>query len=156
MDYKSLKSLVQHHDKLYYDLGSPNLTDAEYDGIYDQLVEMERLQGWKDSDSPTARIIATGGKIKHPHKLYSLKKVYDVKGAYSPKQNAFQPRSPLRVYHRQLFPEAVVAEKFNEGIIWATSSLVWKWATLCIIGSLEFDSSARSWKLNWIASVFSF
>jgi DNA ligase (NAD+) len=79
MDYKSLKSLVQHHDKLYYDLGSPNLTDAEYDGIYDQLVEMERLQGWKDSDSPTARIIATGGKIKHPHKLYSLKKVYDVK-----------------------------------------------------------------------------
>ena len=79
MDYKSLKSLVQHHDKLYYDLGSPNLTDAEYDGIYDQLVYMERLQGGKDSDRYTAPIIATGGKIKHPHKLYSLKKVYDVK-----------------------------------------------------------------------------
>jgi DNA ligase (NAD+) len=76
MDYKSLKSLVQHHDKLYYDLGKPNLTDAEYDGLYDQLVEMERLQGWKDPDSPTIRITSVGGKVKHPHQLYSLKKVY--------------------------------------------------------------------------------
>jgi DNA ligase (NAD+) len=76
MDYKSLKSIVIHHDKLYYDLGKPVLLDAEYDGLYDQLVEMERLQGWKDPDSPTVRISSLGGKIKHPHQLYSLKKVY--------------------------------------------------------------------------------
>jgi len=77
MDYKSLKSIVIHHDKLYYDVGSPVLTDAEYDGLYDQLIEMEKLQGWKDPDSPTIRISSTGGKVKHPHQLYSLKKVYD-------------------------------------------------------------------------------
>lgn len=76
MDYKSLKSIVIHHDKLYYDLGKPVLLDSEYDGLYDQLVEMERLQGWKDPDSPTVRISSLGGKIKHPHQLYSLKKVY--------------------------------------------------------------------------------
>jgi DNA ligase (NAD+) len=76
MDYKSLKSIVLHHDKLYYDLGKPVLSDSEYDGLYDQLVEMERLQGWKDPDSPTVRISSLGGKIKHPHQLYSLKKVY--------------------------------------------------------------------------------
>lgn len=76
MDYKSLKSIVIHHDKLYYDLGKPVLSDSEYDGLYDQLVEMERLQGWKDPDSPTVRISSLGGKIKHPHQLYSLKKVY--------------------------------------------------------------------------------
>lgn len=76
MDYKSLKSIIQHHDKLYYDLGKPVLSDSEYDGLYDQLVEMERLQGWKDPDSPTVRINSVGGKIKHPHQLYSLKKVY--------------------------------------------------------------------------------
>ena len=76
MDYKSLKSIVVHHDKLYYDLNSPVLSDAEYDGLYDQLVEMEKLQNWKDPDSPTIRISSIGGKIKHPHQLYSLKKVY--------------------------------------------------------------------------------
>lgn len=79
MDYKSLKSIVIHHDKLYYDLGKPVLTDQEYDGLYDQLVEMEKLQGWRDSDSPTIRISSLGGKVRHPHQLYSLKKVYDVK-----------------------------------------------------------------------------
>ena len=76
MDYKSLKTIVQHHDKLYYDSDKPVLSDAEYDGLYDQLVEMEKLQGWKDPDSPTIRITSSVGKIKHPHKLYSLKKVY--------------------------------------------------------------------------------
>jgi DNA ligase (NAD+) len=77
VDYKSLKTIVLHHDKLYYDAGKPVLSDAEYDGLYDQLVEMEKLQGWKDPDSPTIRIASSAGKIKHPHKLYSLKKVYD-------------------------------------------------------------------------------
>lgn len=79
MDYKSLKSIIIHHDKLYYDQGCPVLTDAEYDGLYDQLVEMEKLQGWKDPDSPTIRISSVGGKVRHPYQLYSLKKVYDVK-----------------------------------------------------------------------------
>jgi DNA ligase (NAD+) len=79
MDYKSLKAIVIHHDKLYYDISKPVLTDSEYDGLYDQLVEMEKLQGWKDSDSPTIRISSVGGKVRHPYQLYSLKKVYDVK-----------------------------------------------------------------------------
>jgi DNA ligase (NAD+) len=79
MDYKSLKSIVIHHDKLYYDLGKPVLTDAEYDGLYNQLVDMEKLQGWRDSDSPTVRITSVGGKVKHPYRLYSLQKVYDSK-----------------------------------------------------------------------------
>jgi DNA ligase (NAD+) len=78
MDYKSLKSIVIHHDKLYYDVGKPVLTDSEYDGLYDQLVDMEKLQGWKDSDSPTIRISSVGGKVRHPYQLYSLKKVYSV------------------------------------------------------------------------------
>lgn len=77
MDYKSLKKIVIHHDKLYYDEGNPLLTDAEYDGLFDQLVEMEKLQNWKDPDSPTIRLNVTRGKVKHPHRLYSLSKVYD-------------------------------------------------------------------------------
>lgn len=77
MDYQSLKKIVLYHDKLYYDLGKPVLEDSEYDGLFDQLVELEKLQGWKDPDSPTVRITASTGKVKHPWRLYSLKKVYE-------------------------------------------------------------------------------
>ncbi len=77
MDYKSLKKIILYHDKLYYDLGKPVLEDSEYDSLFDKLVEIEKHQGWKDPDSPTIRITAAAGKIKHPHKLYSLKKVYE-------------------------------------------------------------------------------
>lgn len=77
MDYKSLKNLVLFHDKRYYDMADPILSDEEYDGLYDQLVEMEKHQNWKDADSPTNRIVAASGKVKHPIPLYSLKKVYD-------------------------------------------------------------------------------
>ena len=77
MDYQSLKKIVLYHDKLYYDLGKPVLEDSEYDGLFDQLVEIEKLQNWKDSDSPTVRITASTGKVKHPWRLYSLKKVYE-------------------------------------------------------------------------------
>lgn len=76
MDYKSLKKIVIHHDKLYYDDGAPVLSDEEYDALFDQLVEMEKLQGWKDADSPTVRVNAAQGKVAHPYKLYSLNKVY--------------------------------------------------------------------------------
>jgi DNA ligase (NAD+) len=76
MDYQSLKKIVLYHDKLYYDLGKPVLDDTEYDSLFDQLVDQEKLQGWKDPDSPTVRITASTGKVKHPHRLYSLKKVY--------------------------------------------------------------------------------
>jgi DNA ligase (NAD+) len=77
MDYKSLKKIILYHDRLYYDEGKPVLDDSEYDSLFDQLVEMEKLQGWKDPDSPTVRITASTGKVKHPHRLYSLKKVYE-------------------------------------------------------------------------------
>lgn len=77
MDYQSLKKIVLYHDSLYYDMGKPVLEDHEYDDLFDQLVNQEKLQAWKDPDSPTVRITASTGKVKHPHRLYSLKKVYD-------------------------------------------------------------------------------
>lgn len=80
MDYQSLKKIVLYHDSLYYDLGKPVLEDHEYDDLFDQLVNQEKLQGWKDPDSPTVRITASTGKVKHPWRLYSLKKVYEQSG----------------------------------------------------------------------------
>ena len=48
MIYKELKTLIQKHSKLYYDDYAPEITDAEFDQLYDKLEAMESAQGWRD------------------------------------------------------------------------------------------------------------
>ena len=78
MTYKELKQLIQKHNFAYYDNSASMITDAEYDQLYDKLEAIEKAQGWRDHDSPTKHVGGSGGKITHPHKLYSLRKVYDI------------------------------------------------------------------------------
>lgn len=61
---------------MYYNLSTPVLSDKEYDALYDELLRLEKVRGYADNDSPTIRIGAFKGKVKHPRQLYSLKKVY--------------------------------------------------------------------------------
>lgn len=77
MTYKELKELVIKHCYLYYDLSSPEISDAEFDDMYNKLLEVEKAQGWSDLDSPTQKVGGLPGKVKHPYTLYSLKKIYD-------------------------------------------------------------------------------
>jgi DNA ligase (NAD+) len=78
MTYEELKNLVNKHCHLYYDLSAPELSDAEFDSLYDTLVAFEKNQGWAAYDSPTNRVGGSIGKVEHPYKLYSLRKVYDI------------------------------------------------------------------------------
>ena len=78
MNYKELKQLIQKHNLAYYDNSASMITDAEYDQLYDKLEAMEKAQGWRDHDSPTKHVGGSGGKITHPHKLYSLRKVIQI------------------------------------------------------------------------------
>jgi DNA ligase (NAD+) len=77
MNYKELKTIIQTHNQAYYDLSAPTLSDGEYDQLYDKLEAMEKAQGWRDYDSPTLRVGGSAGKITHPYKLYSLRKIYE-------------------------------------------------------------------------------
>lgn len=77
MTYEELKNLVIKHCKLYYDLSTPEISDAEFDKLYDDLEAVEKAQGWVAYDSPTAKVGGAAGKVTHPVKLYSLRKVYD-------------------------------------------------------------------------------
>jgi DNA ligase (NAD+) len=77
MNYKELKQLIQKHNEAYYDRSAPTISDAEWDQLYDKLEAMEKAQGWRDHDSPTLRVGGSAGKITHPHKLYSLRKIYE-------------------------------------------------------------------------------
>ena len=77
MTYEELKQIVQKHCHLYYDVNRPELSDEEFDNLYNQLEKVEKAQGWCASDSPALRVGGEAGKVQHPHKLYSLNKVYD-------------------------------------------------------------------------------
>ena len=77
MNYKQLKNIILKHNELYYDLSAPKISDSEWDQLYDKLEGLEKAQGWRDHDSPTKHVGGTPGKIKHPYKLYSLRKVFD-------------------------------------------------------------------------------
>jgi DNA ligase (NAD+) len=77
MNYQELKKLIQQHNTAYYDKANPTITDSEWDQLYDKLEAMEKAQGWRDHDSPTKLVGGAAGKVTHPYKLYSLRKVYD-------------------------------------------------------------------------------
>ena len=77
MNYKELKQLIQKHNQAYYDNSASMITDAEYDQLYDKLENMEKAQGWRDHDSPTKHVGGAAGKVTHPYKLYSLRKIYE-------------------------------------------------------------------------------
>lgn len=77
MTYEELKNLVKHHCNLYYDLSAPEISDADFDTLYDKLEQVEQAQGWVAYDSPTVKVGGKAGKVAHPYKLYSLRKVYD-------------------------------------------------------------------------------
>lgn len=77
MTYEELKTLVIKHCHLYYNLSMPEISDAEFDKLYDDLEAVEKAQGWVAYDSPTAKVGGAAGKVTHPVKLYSLRKVYD-------------------------------------------------------------------------------
>ena len=78
MNYKELKRIIEKHNQAYYDRSASEISDSEYDQLYDKLEQMEKAQGWKDHDSPTFKVGGVAGKVSHPYKLYSLRKVYDL------------------------------------------------------------------------------
>ena len=82
MDYKTeIDELVNKLNILnyyYYTLDNPKVSDAEYDKLYDRLIELEKKTGYVNEFSPTQRIgdeiLDKFQKHKHLSKLYSLDK----------------------------------------------------------------------------------
>src|ERR1700691_4346264 len=78
---ESLRDKIRHHESLYYVLDSPEISDAEYDKLMQQLKQLETEHpDLITSDSPTQRV---GGKpregfVKVPHSspMLSLDNTY--------------------------------------------------------------------------------
>jgi len=72
-----LRAELARHNRLYYELDTPEISDAEYDVLYRELVSLERRwPALRDETSPTQRV---GGEVleglekqAHTLRMYSL------------------------------------------------------------------------------------
>ena len=82
---KEVKLLVDNlnkHRHAYYNLNAPEISDAEYDRMYEQLESLEKETGIIYSTSPTQTVgyppVSELEKVPHPHPLLSLDKTKQV------------------------------------------------------------------------------
>jgi DNA ligase (NAD+) len=76
-----LRRLIRHHEERYYVLDSPEITDAEFDGLMRELAALEQAHPeLQDPDSPTQRV---GGRpvegfetVAHAAPMLSLENAY--------------------------------------------------------------------------------
>ncbi|MCY4414207.1 MAG: NAD-dependent DNA ligase LigA [Alphaproteobacteria bacterium] len=82
--HQHLQEEVRKHDQLYYGENNPEISDAAYDALYNELLEIEQTHAWIDtSHSPTQGVSSattTFSKAHHDTPLLSLAKVHDEKG----------------------------------------------------------------------------
>ena len=78
---KWLVEEINKHNKNYYVYDNPTISDAEYDALYYELVDLEKELNFTMENSPTSRVgdyvLEEFKKHKHEVPLYSLNKVKD-------------------------------------------------------------------------------
>ncbi|MDD3410681.1 MAG: NAD-dependent DNA ligase LigA [Eubacteriales bacterium] len=76
---RELVNQLNDASKLYYTNGESPLSDAQWDGLYDELTKLEKQTGTVLEDSPTRRVGAEPLKAFEPHRhigrLWSMDKV---------------------------------------------------------------------------------
>ncbi len=81
-ELEGLRRVIERHNRRYYVLDDPEISDAEYDRLYRRLEEIERAHpDWVTPESPTQKVggkaIEGFRKAEHRLPLLSLEKVYD-------------------------------------------------------------------------------
>ena len=79
-EYEKLKDEINRHNRRYYVLDRPEITDAEYDNLFDRLLEIEKeYPALVTPDSPSQRVGAEPSKkfepVRHRVQMLSLQKV---------------------------------------------------------------------------------
>lgn len=77
-----LRDILNQHNYLYHVLNAPNITDAEYDRLFQELLQLEKIHPeLADVNSPTARVGHASPnsfkKVKHRSKMLSLDNTFN-------------------------------------------------------------------------------
>lgn len=113
--YKLRSSIIKHD--LYYANGNPIITDTEYDNLYMELVELERLYPqFYDANSPTQKIydVVVNGltKINHTYPMLSQDKINTEDGI-----DKFLDKSNDEILVQQKLDGLTLVLKYNNGIL---------------------------------------
>jgi len=78
---KALSSDLERHNRLYYEMDMPEITDAEYDALFKELQELEaRFPELARPDSPTHRVggrpLAKFSQVRHSTPMLSLENAF--------------------------------------------------------------------------------
>ncbi len=83
---EKLRQEIQKHDRLYYELDKPEISDAEYDLLRKELEQLEALNPQKDLFSPTQTVGSKPSekfwKVKHSHPMLSLRNAFTDEDIY--------------------------------------------------------------------------
>src|SRR5688572_20945685 len=79
--YDKLRAEVEKHNRLYHVEANPEITDADYDRLFDELVALEQEHPeLRSPDSPTQKVggepLAKFEKAEHRLPMLSLEKSY--------------------------------------------------------------------------------
>ncbi|MES3039303.1 MAG: NAD-dependent DNA ligase LigA, partial [Bdellovibrionota bacterium] len=80
--YEELKKQVAYHNERYHVHDRPEITDYEYDQLFNELLQLEKENPkWVTLDSPSHRVggevLAGFTKARHRHPMLSLANSYD-------------------------------------------------------------------------------
>lgn len=104
---RELRDLIRHHDELYYNRATPEISDAEYDKLFRELEKLEEDHpDLADPNSPTQRV---GGKpiegfqqITHAVPMRSIDDVFELSAEAMAKAGASCPEQELIDFYQRL------------------------------------------------------
>ncbi len=123
---KELVNLVNLHDRNYYELDAPTISDKEYDELFYELFDLEKELGVILPNSPTQRV---GGKAvdkfkkyKHEVKLLSMLKVRSVEdmSAFFEDMKEFVENPEIAIEYK--FDGLTVVVEYREGVIFSATT----------------------------------
>jgi DNA ligase (NAD+) len=101
---QQLRTQIEHHNRRYYELDQPEITDAEYDALFRELVELEgRFPDLLAADSPTQRVGAPPSeafaKVTHRTPMLSLNNAFDREEVYEFEKRIRRVLGAARVHY---------------------------------------------------------
>jgi DNA ligase (NAD+) len=104
---RELREIIRHHDDLYYNRATPEISDAEYDKLFRELQELERQHpGFHDPNSPTLRVGGTPLKefqqVRHLMPMLSIDDVFELGAEALAESGAARPEQELIDFYQRL------------------------------------------------------
>jgi DNA ligase (NAD+) len=112
-----LRSVIEYHNDLYYNQDAPEISDAAYDALVEELIALEnKCPETKSNSSPSENVggksQSTFDKVTHQVPLLSLRDVFDCKEV----SNFLETVEPNKSNHTDTLQAAFVVEEKVDGL----------------------------------------